>query len=85
VRSFPVTVDDGIDVHVNASYFQAQEVRNLVLIPTIAENSTSQMYEDEKGSSTFKASVERVGQVSEKKITFQKLFATHQWVATTSL
>jgi hypothetical protein len=37
--------------------------RNLVFIPTIAENPTSQMYEDEKGSSTFKASVERVGHV----------------------
>jgi hypothetical protein len=29
VRLFPVTVDDGIDVHVNASYFQAQGVRQL--------------------------------------------------------
>jgi hypothetical protein len=37
--------------------------RNLVFIPTIAENPTSQMYEDGKGSSTFKASVERVGHV----------------------
>jgi hypothetical protein len=37
--------------------------RNLVFIPPIAENPTSQMYEDEKGSSTFKASVERVGHV----------------------
>ena len=26
----PVTVDDGIDVHVNASYFQAQGFRQLV-------------------------------------------------------
>jgi hypothetical protein len=31
VRFFPVTVDDGIDVHVNASYFQAQGVRQLQL------------------------------------------------------
>jgi hypothetical protein len=31
--------------------------RNLVFIPTIAENLTSQMYEDEKGSRTVKASV----------------------------
>jgi hypothetical protein len=67
---FPVAVDDGIGVHVSASYFQAQGVRqlqlfffNLVFIPTIAENPTSQIYEDEKGSGTFKASVERVGQV----------------------
>jgi hypothetical protein len=37
--------------------------RNLIFIPTIAENPTSQMYEDEKGSSTFKASVEKVGHV----------------------
>jgi hypothetical protein len=37
--------------------------RNLVFIPTIAENPTSQMYEDEKGSSTFKASVERGGHI----------------------
>jgi hypothetical protein len=43
VRLFPVTVDDGIDVHVNASYFQAQQFdncslfRNLVFIPTISE------------------------------------------------
>jgi hypothetical protein len=29
VRLFPVTVDDGVDVHVNASYFQAQGVRQL--------------------------------------------------------
>jgi hypothetical protein len=29
VRLFPVTVGDGIDVHVNASYFQAQRVRQL--------------------------------------------------------
>jgi hypothetical protein len=29
---FPVTVDDGIDVHVNASYFQAQGVRQLQLV-----------------------------------------------------
>jgi hypothetical protein len=69
VRLFPVTVDDGIDVHANASYFQAQGVRQLKLvwkfgfIPTIAENPSSQMYEDEKGSSTFKASVEIVGHV----------------------
>jgi hypothetical protein len=69
VRLFPVTVDDGIETQVSASYFQAQRVRqlqlvgNLVFIPTIAENPTSQMYEDEKGSSTSKASVERVGHV----------------------
>jgi hypothetical protein len=37
--------------------------RNLVFISAIAENPTSQMYEDEKGSSTFKASVERVEHV----------------------
>jgi hypothetical protein len=37
--------------------------RNLVSTPTIAANPTSQMYEDEKGSSTFRASVERVGHV----------------------
>jgi hypothetical protein len=29
VRLFPVTVDDGIDVHVIASYFQTQGVRQL--------------------------------------------------------
>jgi hypothetical protein len=29
VHLFPVTVDDGIDVHVNASYFQVQGVRQL--------------------------------------------------------
>jgi hypothetical protein len=29
VRLFPVTIDVGIDVHVNASYFQAQGVRQL--------------------------------------------------------
>jgi hypothetical protein len=29
MRLFPVTVDDGIDVHVNASYFQAQGVLQL--------------------------------------------------------
>jgi hypothetical protein len=29
VRLLPVTVDDGIDVHVNASYFQVQGVRQL--------------------------------------------------------
>jgi hypothetical protein len=32
VRLFPVTVDDGIDVHVNASYFQAQEAGQLQLV-----------------------------------------------------
>jgi hypothetical protein len=32
VRFFPVTVDDGIDVHVSASYFQAQGVRKLQLV-----------------------------------------------------
>jgi hypothetical protein len=37
--------------------------QNLVFIPTIAENPTSQMYEDEKGGSSFKASVERLGHV----------------------
>jgi hypothetical protein len=43
VRLFPVTAHDGIDVHVKASYFQAQGVRQLQLvskfgfIPTIAE------------------------------------------------
>jgi hypothetical protein len=37
--------------------------RNLVFIPTIAENPTSQMYEDGKGSNTLKALVERVGHV----------------------
>jgi hypothetical protein len=37
--------------------------RNLVFIHTTAENPTSQMYEDEKRSSTFKAPVERVGHV----------------------
>jgi hypothetical protein len=69
VRLFPVTAD-GTDVHVNASYFLAQKFdncslfRNLGFIPTTVENPTSQMYEDEKGSSsTFKASVERVGHV----------------------
>jgi hypothetical protein len=31
VRLFPVTVDDGIDVHVNASYFQVQGARQLKL------------------------------------------------------
>jgi hypothetical protein len=69
VRLFPVTVDEGIDVHVHASYFQRKEFdncslfRNLVFIPTIVEYPTSQMYEDVKGSSTFKASVERAGHV----------------------
>jgi hypothetical protein len=68
VRFFPVTVDDGIDVHGNASYFLAQGVRQLQLVSkfsfhSIAENLTSQMYEDEKGSSTFNPSVERVGHV----------------------
>jgi hypothetical protein len=29
VSLFPDTVDDGIDVHVNASYFQAQGVQEL--------------------------------------------------------
>jgi hypothetical protein len=58
VRLFPVTVDDGRKEFDNCSLF-----RNLVFIPTIAENPTSQMYEVEKGSSTFKASVERVGHV----------------------
>jgi hypothetical protein len=32
VRLFPVTADDGIDVHVNASYFQAQRVRQLQFV-----------------------------------------------------
>jgi hypothetical protein len=32
VRLFPVTVADGIDVHVNASYFQTQAVRQLQLV-----------------------------------------------------
>jgi hypothetical protein len=69
VRLFPVTVYDGIDVHVNASYFQAQGVRQLQLVSKFGfhscrcRKSTSQMYEDEKGSSIFKASVERVGHV----------------------
>jgi hypothetical protein len=81
VRLFPVTVDDDTDVHVSASYFQAQGVdncilfRNLVFIPTTAENPTSQMYEDEKGSSTFKASVERVGHVCWKKKSHFKNFS----------
>jgi hypothetical protein len=65
VRLFPVTVDDGIDVHFNASFSRRKKFdncslfRNLFFIPTNAENPTSQMYEDENGSSTFKASVER--------------------------
>jgi hypothetical protein len=60
---FLVTVDDGIDVHVNASYFQAQGVQQLQLVSKVGfhtyhcRKSTSQMYEDEKGSSTFKVSV----------------------------
>jgi hypothetical protein len=32
VRLFPVTTDDGIDVHVNANYFQAQRVWQLQLV-----------------------------------------------------
>jgi hypothetical protein len=32
MRLFPVTADEGIDVHVSASYFQAQGVRQLQLI-----------------------------------------------------
>jgi hypothetical protein len=32
VHLFPVTFDDGIDVHVNVSYFQAQGVRQLHLV-----------------------------------------------------
>jgi hypothetical protein len=32
VPLFPVTADDGTDVHVNASYFQAQGVRQLKLV-----------------------------------------------------
>jgi hypothetical protein len=32
VLLFPVTVDDGIDVHVNASYFQAQGIGKLQLV-----------------------------------------------------
>jgi hypothetical protein len=67
VRLFPVTVDDGIDVL--WVIFRRKEIdncslfRNLVFISPIAENSTSQMYEDEKGSSTFRISVERVGHI----------------------
>jgi hypothetical protein len=72
VRLFLVTVDDGRRKEFdNCSLF-----RNLVFISAITEIPTSQMYEDEKGSSTFKASVERVGHVCLKKITFQKIFAT---------
>jgi hypothetical protein len=67
VRLFPVTVDDGIDIHVNAIIFRRKEFDNCSLfrnlIPNIAENPTSQIYEDGKWSSTFKASVERVGHV----------------------
>jgi hypothetical protein len=48
----------------------------MVSIPTIAENPTSQMYEDEKGSSTFKASVERIGHVC-LKTKSHFIFATH--------
>jgi hypothetical protein len=32
VRLIPVTVDNGIDVHGNASYFQGQGVRQLQLV-----------------------------------------------------
>jgi hypothetical protein len=32
LRLFPVTVDESIDVHVNASYFQAQGIRQLQLV-----------------------------------------------------
>jgi hypothetical protein len=32
VRLFPVTVEDGIDVHANASYFQGQGVRQLQFV-----------------------------------------------------
>jgi hypothetical protein len=52
VRLFPVTVDDGRKEFDNCGLF-----RNLVFIPTIAENPPSQMYEDEKRNSTFKALV----------------------------
>jgi hypothetical protein len=39
VRLFPVTVDDGIDVHINASYFQAQGVRQLQIVSKFGFNS----------------------------------------------
>jgi hypothetical protein len=39
MRLFPVTVDDGIDVHVNANYFQAQGVRQLRLVSKFAFQS----------------------------------------------
>jgi len=38
--------------------------RCLFLIPTIAENPTSHVYENENGSSIFIASAERIGNVS---------------------
>jgi hypothetical protein len=62
VRLFPVTVDDGIDVHVNASYFQAQRVRQLQL--------DSKFFFTVPFLMIFNFYVI-------KKITFQKLFATH--------
>jgi hypothetical protein len=55
------------DVHVNASYFQTQGVRQLQLVSKSGfrsyhcRKSNFTMYEDENGSSSFKASAERVG------------------------
>jgi hypothetical protein len=69
VRLFPVTLDDGIDVHVNVSYFQAQGVRQLQLVSKFGFHSyhfRKFNFTDVRrweGSSTFNASVERVGHV----------------------
>jgi hypothetical protein len=47
VRLFLVTVDDGTDIHVNASYFQGQGIPQLQLVSNFgfhsytAENPTS--------------------------------------------
>jgi hypothetical protein len=39
VHLFPVTVNDGIDVHVSASYFQGQGVQQLQLVPKFGFHS----------------------------------------------
>ena len=44
-------------------FYNFSSFRYLFLMPTIAENPTSHMYEDENGSSIFIASVEIIGNV----------------------
>jgi hypothetical protein len=64
VLLFPVTVYDGIDVHVIASYFQGQGIGqcslfgNLVFNPTIAE-LISKTFRDPPVSKTLRYSVIR--------------------------